>query len=70
MDERMSYTIKVGCDDGGHRYHVIASDIAGLRVETDTFEQFVEIVQDVMPDLVGPDAAGAKVKFEREIALA
>jgi predicted RNase H-like HicB family nuclease len=66
----MRFTVNVGFDETEHRYYVIASDIPGLHVETDTFEEFVEVVQDVMPDLVGRDASGAKVKFEREIALA
>ena len=66
----MRYTVSVGFDEFERRYYVIASDIPGLHVETDTFEEFIEVVQDVMPDLVGRRAAGAKVKFEREIAMA
>ena len=66
----MRFTVRVGFDEADHRYYVIDSNVPGLHVETDTFEEFVEVVQDVMPDLVGQDAAGSKVKFEREIALA
>jgi hypothetical protein len=66
----MRFTVNVGFDGTEHRYYVIDSDVPGLHVETDTFEEFVEVVQDVMPDLVGTDASGAKIKFEREIALA
>jgi hypothetical protein len=66
----MSYIVTVGYDEAAHRYYVISSDIPGLNVETDTFEEFVEVVQDVVPDLVGDRATGAKIKFEREIALA
>jgi hypothetical protein len=66
----MSYIVTVGYDEAARRYYVISSDIPGLNVETDTFEEFVEVVQDVVPDLVGDHATGAKIKFEREIALA
>ena len=44
--------------------------IPGLNIEADTFEEFVEAVQDVAPDLVGDRAEGAKIKFEREVAIA
>ena len=66
----MSYTVTVGYDEAAHRSYVISSDVPGLNVETDTFDEFVEVVQDVVPDLVGGHAIGAKIKFEREIALA
>jgi hypothetical protein len=66
----MRFTVSVGFDEAEHRYYVLDSDVTGLHVETDTFEEFVEVVQDVMPDLIGAGASGAKVKFEREIALA
>jgi hypothetical protein len=66
----MSYIVTVGYDEAARRCYVISSDIPGLNVETDTFEEFVEVVQDVVPDLVGDHATGAKIKFEREIALA
>ena len=66
----MSFTVVVGFDEAEHRYYVISSDVPGLHVETDTFEEFIDVVQDVMPELVGSKAAGAKVRFEREIALA
>jgi hypothetical protein len=66
----MSYIVTVGYDEAARRYYVLSSDIPGLNVETDTFKEFVEVVQDVVPDLVGDHATGAKIKFEREIALA
>jgi hypothetical protein len=68
--DAMRFTVNVGFDEAEHRYYVIDSDVPGLHVATDTFEEFVEVVQDVMPDLIGTGASGAKVKFEREIALA
>ena len=68
--DAMRFTVNVGFDEAEHRYYLIDSDVPGLHVETDTFEEFVEVVQDVMPDLIGTGASGAKVKFEREIALA
>jgi hypothetical protein len=52
-----------------HRYYVLSSDIPGLHVETETFEDFVDTVRDVTPELVGDQAAGTKIRFEREIEL-
>jgi len=66
----VSFTVVVGFDEAEHRYWVLSSDVPGLHVETDTFEEFIDVVQDVMPELVGSKAAGGKVRFEREIALA
>jgi hypothetical protein len=66
----MSFTVTVGFDEAEHRYYVISSDIPGLNVETHTFEEFVDVAQDFLPDLVGDRAAGAKIKFEREVVLA
>ena len=51
-------------------YYVLSSDIPGLHVETETFEDFVEAVCEVAPDLMGDQAAGSKIYFEREIELA
>jgi len=65
----MSYTVTVGFDEESRRYFVINSEIAGLRVETATFEEFVEVTKDVAPDLIG-HAQGVTIKFEREIVLA
>jgi len=66
----MIFVVSVGYDETEHRYFVISSDIPGLNVETSTFEELVEVVKDFAPDLVGDRIAGAKIKFEREIALA
>jgi hypothetical protein len=66
----MSYTVKVGFDQTEHRYFVLDSDIPGLHIEADSFEAFVEAVQDMAPELVGEYDEGAKIRFEREVALA
>lgn len=66
----MSYTVKAGFDQTEHRYFVLASDIPGLNIEADTFEDFVEAVQDVAHDLVGAAADGSKIRFERDVGLA
>jgi hypothetical protein len=66
----MSFTVLVGFDEAEHRYYVIESDIPGLHVETNTYEEFVEVVGDVTPDLVGHGAVGAKIRLEQEIAFA
>jgi Domain of unknown function (DUF1902) len=66
----MSYTVKVGFDQTEHRYFVLDSDIPGLHIEADSFEAFVEAAQDMAPELVGEYDEGAKIRFEREVALA
>jgi len=66
----MRFTVIVGFDEAEHRYYVISSDIPGLNIETDTFEEFIEVAKDFAPDLVGDHAAGAKVEFKREVVLA
>ncbi len=66
----MSFTVLVGFDEAEHRYYVLESDIPGLHVETATFEEFVEVIKDFAPDLIGDLAAGAKIEFKREVALA
>ena len=66
----MSYTIRVGFDEESHRYFVIHADIPGLNIETDTFEEFVKVAQDVAPDLLQPIREDLTIRFEREIILA
>jgi len=65
----MSFVVIVGFDEAEHRYYVLESDIPGLHVETETFEEFVEVTRDFAPDLIGARAAGAKIEFKREVAL-
>jgi predicted RNA binding protein YcfA (HicA-like mRNA interferase family) len=65
----VSFTVMVGFDEAEHRYYVLSSDIPGLRVETDTFEEFIEVTKDFVPDLVGGHATGAKIEFTREVGL-
>jgi hypothetical protein len=65
----LSFTVSVGFDELEHRYYVLESDIPGLHVETPTFEEFVEVTKDFAPDLIGDRAAGAKIEFNREVAL-
>ncbi len=65
----MSYVVRVGYDERLHRYFVLETDIPGLNVETEDFEEFVEIVRDVAPDLLGASVTGANITFERQIAL-
>jgi hypothetical protein len=66
----MSFAVRVGYGELERRYFVLTSDIPGLHIEADSFEEFVEIAQDVAPDLIGEHAVGAKIKFEREVVLA
>jgi hypothetical protein len=66
----LSFTGIVGFDEGERRYYVLRSDIPGLHVETTSFEEFIEVTKDFAPDLIGDRAAGTKIEFKREIALA
>jgi hypothetical protein len=66
----MSFTVSVGYDEIERRYFVLSSDIPGLNIEAPTFEEFVEAAQGAAPDLIGDDAVGAKIRFEREVAIA
>jgi predicted RNase H-like HicB family nuclease len=66
----MSFTVNVGYDETERRYFVLSSDIPGLNIEAGTFEEFVEAAQDAAPDLIGDHAVGAKIRFEREVAIA
>jgi hypothetical protein len=65
-----SYLVKVGFDEAERRYFVLYSDIPGLNIEADAFEEFVDATQDVAPDLVGAQPDGFRIRFEREIVLA
>ena len=64
----MSYVVKVGFEESERRYFVLYSDIPGLNIEADTFEEFVAIARDVAPELVGEHDEGCRIRFEREYA--
>ena len=66
----VSYIVKVGFVEAEHRYFVLDSDIPGLNVEAGGFEEFVEVVRDVAPELLGEQAGGLRIRFEREVVLA
>ena len=66
----MSFFVLVGFDEAEHRYYVLDSNIPGLHVETETFEDFIEVTKDFAPELIGDAAAGAKIEFKGEVALA
>ena len=66
----MSYIVRVGYDVEEHVYFVLSSDIPGLHIEPEPFEQFVVIAIDAAPDLVGVKAVGSSITFQREVELA
>ncbi len=66
----LSFVVNVGYDEAEHIYYVLSSDIPGLHIEASTFEEFVDCAKDFAPDLLGDNAAGAKIMFEREVVLA
>jgi hypothetical protein len=65
-----NYIVKFGFDEAERRYFVLYSDIPGLNVEADAFEEFVAVVRDVAADLVGELPGGSRIRFEREVVLA
>lgn len=68
-ETKMAYVVHVGQDSETHRYYVDASDIPGLNVEADTFEEFVNIVQDIAPDLLGQNASGSEISLQQVVVL-
>jgi predicted RNase H-like HicB family nuclease len=70
VERTMTYTVHVGYDEADNTYFVLSSDIPGLHAETRSFEALVEITQDALPDLVGEQAAGSRIIFQREVAYA
>jgi len=66
----MTYTVYVCKVSETGRYCVNSSDIPGLHVEADTFEEFVAIVKDVAPDLLGEAALGSEISFQQVVVLA
>jgi hypothetical protein len=59
----MTYTVTVAFDDENRRYITVDTDVPGLTVETDTFEEFVEVAMDLIPHLLGSAADGAAIEF-------
>jgi hypothetical protein len=66
----MNYLVRVGFDKDARRYFVIDSEIPGLNVETETFEEFVAVTEDVAAELVDTADQDLKIRFEREITVA
>ncbi len=70
MNQEVSYVVSVGFDEATGRYYVDSSDMPGLNVETESFEELVEIARDVACDLLGDQAAGCTISFRRDVVLA
>ena len=65
----MSFTITVGFDETERRYFTLSSDLPGLNIEADTFDEFMQSATEVAANLLDK-TEGATLKFEREVALA
>ena len=63
----MRFHVRVGYERG--RYFVISSDIPGLNIETNSFEEFCAVAADVMPDLADT-ASPVTIDFHHEKTLA
>ena len=64
----MEFVVRVGFDEIKRRYFILSSEIEGLNVEADTFEELVEIATDLAPDLL-PEQHGASLVFETKVLL-
>jgi hypothetical protein len=65
----MEFVVNVGFDETQRRYFVLSSEVEGLNVEADTFEELVEIARDLAPDLL-PKTSGTTLVFETKVSLA
>ncbi|MEJ0093112.1 MAG: DUF1902 domain-containing protein [Methylocella sp.] len=59
----MIYNVKIHYDDEKRIYFVSSSDIPGLHVESETFDQLIEIVRDLASDLLPGDRALEAIEF-------
>ena len=66
----MPYIVKVGFDEEERRYFVEHSEIPGLNVEAETFEEFVDVASDLAPDLLASREVDFVIRFEREVVVA
>lgn len=66
----MSYAANVGFGKETSRYYADFSDILGLDVKTETFEEFVEIVFAAVSDLLGSATSGSKIDFHQQVVRA
>ena len=66
----MPYIVKVGFDEEERRYFVKHSEIPGLNVEAETFEEFVDVASDLAPDLLASREVDFVIRFEREVVVA
>ena len=70
-----SFTVTADWDSKA-RVFTSQSDIPGLVVEADTFEEFVELVEALAPEVIAANMPGAyrpylvKVETHRNIAMA
>lgn len=77
MDKNMAKTFTVTATwDAGARVFTSRSDIPGLIVEAETFEEFVDLVQALAPEVIAANLPGTRgphtvrVETRRELAVA
>ena len=77
MDMNMSNTFTVTATwDPGARVFTSRSDLPGLVVEAETFEEFVDLVRALAPEVIAANLPGARgphtvqVETRREFAVA
>ena len=55
----MDYKVVVGWDAEKGVFFVVESDIEGLWAEARSFEELLDVIRDVAPDLIAHNHAGA-----------
>lgn len=48
----MEYKVIVGWDSKNQRFFIVESDVEGLWLEKPSFDELVEAIRDVAPDLI------------------
>ncbi len=66
----MSYVVHVGDDVQEGRCDARSSDIPGLDAEASSIDEFIEVVRELAPDLVGDPAIDPSLDFRHKRAFA
>ncbi len=66
----MSCIVNIGFGKELSRYSTGPSNIPGLTVETETFEEFGEVVRAAAPGLLGGATSGPEIDFHHYVVRA
>lgn len=65
----MQLTVTVRHDEGQGIWYVESSDVPGLNAEAPTYDELVEVIADLAPDLVAANLPEAGLDAEAPIPL-